>query len=109
MAFLLISVSNCLPPLKKNIGRQYTQKTRQTGNLCPGSSQVLPEAVPLPPRLLVQGTLVTPTLSEAVPLRVMVSSSVEWAPREVGDVMPIAGSVSSYGVDSCYLDCISSE
>jgi len=38
---------------------------------------VVPEAVPLPPRLLVQVTLVTPTLSAAVPLRVMLSSSVE--------------------------------
>ena len=38
---------------------------------------VVPEAVPLPPRLLVQVTLVTPTSSEALPHRVMVSSSVE--------------------------------
>ena len=37
----------------------------------------VPDAVPLPPRLLVQVTLVTSTLSEAVPSMVMVSSSVE--------------------------------
>ena len=35
------------------------------------------EASPVPPRLLVQVTLVTATSSEAVPLRVMVSCSVE--------------------------------
>jgi hypothetical protein len=37
---------------------------------------VVSDAVPVPPRLLVQVTLVTPTSSEAVPPRVMVSSSV---------------------------------
>ena len=38
---------------------------------------VVPEAVPLPPRLFTQVTLVMATSSEAVPPRSMVSSSVE--------------------------------
>jgi hypothetical protein len=42
--------------------------------------EVVPVAVPLPPRLFVQDTCVTPTSSEAVPAR----ASVETAVNKVG-------------------------
>jgi len=44
---------------------------------------VVSDAVSVPPRLLVQVTLVTPTSSEALPLRVMVVSSVGWVPHNL--------------------------
>ena len=57
----------------------------------------VPEAVPLLPWLLVQVTLVTPTSSEAVPLRVIVSSLVKQVVPKVGDVIAIVWSIVSSG------------
>ena len=59
---------------------------------------VVPEAVPLPPRLLLQVTLVTPTLSEAVPPRLMEDDVVLNVSRLVGEVIATVGAVVSGGV-----------
>jgi hypothetical protein len=56
---------------------------------------VVPEAVPLPPRLLTHVTCVTPTLSLARPPRLSVEVPVVMAPLVVGDVMLTVGRVVS--------------
>jgi len=56
---------------------------------------VLPVAVPEPPRLFVQVTWVTPTLSDAVPCRVREELAVVYAGPDVGDVTAIVGFVVS--------------
>ena len=56
---------------------------------------VVPEAVPVPPRLLVQVTLVAAMLSEALPPKFMASCSVEYASADVGDVIVTVGAVVS--------------
>src|SRR5207247_3286692 len=56
---------------------------------------VVPVAVPLPPRLFVHVTWVTPTLSEAVPPNVMAGLPVVQVAPEVGAVMVTAGVVVS--------------
>src|SRR3989442_9650769 len=62
----------------------------------PGADQVVvPEAVPLPPWLLVQETWVTPTLSAAEPPRVSGVALVEKVEPEVGVVMLTVGAVVS--------------
>ena len=58
---------------------------------------VVPEAVPLPPRLFVQVTWVTPTLSEAVPPRVRGLVLVLYVELDVGAVMETLGAVLSGG------------
>jgi hypothetical protein len=59
---------------------------------------VVPLAVPLPPRLLLQVTCVTPTLSEAVPPRFTELAEVENVGLVVGEVMATEGAVVSRGV-----------
>jgi hypothetical protein len=59
---------------------------------------VVPLAVPLPPRLLLQVTCVTPTSSEAVPPRLTELAEVENVGLLVGEVMAIEGAVVSGGV-----------
>src|SRR5438552_2963397 len=56
---------------------------------------VLPVAVPEPPRLFVQVTWVTPTLSDAIPCRVREELAVVYAGPDVGDVTAIVGFVVS--------------
>ena len=56
---------------------------------------VLPDAVPLPPRLLAQVTCDTPTLSDADPPMLMVADVVEYEDALVGLVIVIDGAVPS--------------
>src|SRR5688572_28080212 len=56
---------------------------------------VLPDAVPLPPRLLTQVTCDTPTLSDADPPMVMVADVVEYEDALVGLVIVTEGAVPS--------------
>jgi len=56
---------------------------------------VVPVAVPLPPRLFAHVTWVTPTLSDAVPPRVILELLVAKMGLEVGDVMVTVGAVVS--------------
>src|SRR5438094_7051817 len=56
---------------------------------------VVPVAVPLPPRLFVHVTWVTPTLSEAVPPNVMAGLPVGSVAPGVGAVMATAGAVGA--------------
>jgi hypothetical protein len=56
---------------------------------------VVPDVVPLPPRLLTQVTCVTPTLSLAVPLSVIVIAEVEYVDADVGPVIVTTGTVAS--------------
>jgi hypothetical protein len=56
---------------------------------------VIPLAIPEPPRLFVQVTWVTPTLSDAVPCRVREELAVVYAGPDVGDVIAIVGFVVS--------------
>src|SRR3972149_4854214 len=56
---------------------------------------VVPVAVPLPPRSFIQVTWVTPTLSDAVPLRVSEGNPVLSVGFEVGKVMATLGGVRS--------------
>ena len=55
----------------------------------------VPLALPLPPRLLDQLTWVTPTLSEAVPLKASGDDVAVCVALEVGPVMVTAGLVVS--------------
>jgi hypothetical protein len=57
---------------------------------------VVPVAVPLPPRLFVHVTWVTPTLSAAVPPSIRVERLVEKVAPEVGEVMDTVGAVVSF-------------
>lgn len=59
---------------------------------------VVPLAVPPPPPLLLQVTCVTPTLSLAVPLRLMLFEKMLKVEALVGDVMLIVGGVVSGGL-----------
>src|SRR3990172_6175555 len=63
----------------------------------PADQDVVPVAVPLPPRLFVQVTWVTPTLSEAVPPRVRGLVLVLYVELDVGAVMVTLGAVLSGG------------
>jgi hypothetical protein len=56
---------------------------------------VVPVVLPLPPRLLTQLTEVTPTLSEAVPLRDTFVPAVVYPPSPVGDAITTVGGVVS--------------
>jgi hypothetical protein len=56
---------------------------------------VVPDAVPLPPALLVHVTCVTPTLSAAVPPSVSGVTLVEYVVPDVGDVILTVGGVVS--------------
>src|SRR5256885_615888 len=56
---------------------------------------VVPVAVPEPPRLFVQVTWVTPTLSDAVPCRVREELAVVYGGPDVGEVTAIVGFVVS--------------
>src|SRR5438552_1500226 len=60
---------------------------------------VLPVAVPEPPRLFVQVTWVTPTLSDAIPCRVREELAVVYAGPDVGEVTAIVGFVVSAVVE----------
>src|SRR5436309_12147431 len=77
--------------------RAVTVRTLLPGcRAMPGADQVVvPEAVPLPPWLLVQETWVTPTLSAAEPPRVSGVALVEKVEPEVGVVMLTVGAVVS--------------
>jgi hypothetical protein len=57
--------------------------------------EVVPEQVPLPPRLFVQVTLVTAVSSEAVPPTVTLSSRVAKDGLEVGSVIATVGDAVS--------------
>jgi hypothetical protein len=57
--------------------------------------EVVPVAVPLPPRLFAQVTWVTPALSEAVPLMFNDAELAVYVPTVVGDVIEIEGAVPS--------------
>ena len=59
---------------------------------------VVPMALPLPHRSQDHATCVTPTLSEAVPIRFRVTLDVLNVPVETGDVIEIEGGVESGGV-----------
>src|ERR1035438_5715036 len=59
---------------------------------------VVPDAVPLPPRSLLQVTCVTPTLSLAVPPRLTVLLLVGYVGLLVGEVIVTVGAVVSGGV-----------
>jgi hypothetical protein len=64
--------------------------------------ELVPEHDPLPPRLFAQITCVTPTLSEAVPPRVIGVDVVLYVEPDVGEVIVIVGgSVSEGFVDCC--------
>ena len=68
---------------------------------------VVPFATPLPPRLLIQVTCATPTLSALVPLRFTEDDAVEKLLLVVGDVMATeGGAISDDGavVDSVTLN-----
>lgn len=52
---------------------------------------MVPDADPEPPLLLNQVTNVTPTLSEAVPSRLITLFEVLWVEAEVGEVMLTVG------------------
>jgi hypothetical protein len=60
--------------------------------------EVVPAAVPLPPRLLLHVTWVTPTLSVAVPPKFNDPVAVEKVGLLVGEVMATEGAVVSGGV-----------
>jgi hypothetical protein len=66
--------------------------------MLPTLHDVVPLAVPLPPRLLDQVTWVTPTLSEAEPPRLNVPLEVVWVEALVGELMVTLGAVVSPGV-----------
>ena len=60
--------------------------------------ELVPLAVPLPPRLFDQATCVTPTLSEAEPPRLNVPLEVVWVEALVGELIVTLGTVVSVGV-----------
>ena len=68
-----------------------------TSAIAPEFQLVVPLAVPDPPRLLVQLTCVTPTLSELVPPSVIDVVLLVYDVFDVGDAMLIKGSVVSGG------------
>ena len=72
-------VSTFAPPLRATNALQF----------------VVPVAVPLPPRLLVQVTCVTPTLSLAVPASARVAALVLNVAAVVGPVIATTGAVVS--------------
>jgi hypothetical protein len=66
--------------------------------MLPTLQELVPLAVPLPPRLLDQVTRDTLTLSEAEPPRLNVPLEVVWVEALVGEVMVTLGTVVSAGV-----------
>jgi hypothetical protein len=66
--------------------------------MLPVLQEVVPEAVPLPPRSADQVTWVTPTLSAATPLTTTLVLVVEKVVPKVGAVMVILGAVVSGAV-----------
>jgi hypothetical protein len=85
------------PPVLPAASRAETVSVLEPGRsgIAPVVQVVVPAAMPLPPRLFVQVTWVTPTLSEAVPLKVRVEPLAVKVGLVVGDVMVTEGAVAS--------------
>ena len=87
-------------PVLPAASRAETVRVLEPGRsaIAPVLQVVVPVALPLPPRLFVQVTWVTPTLSEAVPPKVRLEPLAVKVGLVVGDVICTEGGVVSAGV-----------